>query len=963
MSSYFFYQQVGGEDAWVNALSEHREKIQAEKQPAFTTVLDAFSVPDATWDREDYAKMKYSGPYYADWDAESLEDAIPEFHKFIKNLEDHGVNLKCLRLYATGGRGFHLEIPQQTLMSKVPKTGVVALPYVYREMAMEMVVDTLDLRVYTGRRGRMWRTCGVKRDNGAYKVPLTLAEALAITPESYAELCSAPRKEPERELPELSTYLSAMFSKFQEKVDTAVKRQAKSSGDVELLAKFNGEFPPTLEKIMRGEGLAPGVGFQKLSMQLAIAANALGKSAEQLVKASEGLCKTHSGDSSRYGSPRKRKEELRRMWDYTHDNPCYSYSKGGIRSLLSPNEPSGDLDGLAKESSAGTVEDAPEEGHVDLTPEQFQELTSGQQALVEGLNIDRAGVHKTTQEGAKTICNVGWSNPAMLCEGVADGSGHHAQLGLVVDLLSDGVKCGRHTVPDKAFMSRTSLTNYCSAFSGIFSGSDTQSGVVKLLLSRKARKAKRIMYAIHKEGLEVLQNPAVPDRITKDVVWCTPDKVTTHSKTEYTFQPAMSSSAIFDSDLHRAEEIKDTPETRAWLHAVLTINSPTTVAQMLGWFVSCFHKQFYQEAFNQFPLLHPNGPAGSGKTLTSLLMGRLFFMTKQPKMQSCGTVTTQFALKCSLTGSCSIPLILDEYKPVEMGSVRTDFLMQAFRLAYNQGKGSSGAMGNSSSSSSFRDIAEFTFSTPVVFIAEAQEMQSAIVQRSLAVAFSQADTVNHEDAWNLAVAGQDNMSSVGRLLLKYSFHETVESRKAALTPIRDLLRASFPKTVHDRQVFNLAVVLEGLNFLDSSLASVFGDEFKAPLAKLKTAVFEHRAEINVSTQSEAAKMFNDLTLISRTENSDSEFCLREGYEYIVKEGYVEVLMRESFVKYYAWCKRKGMVPYYSSAEGFIQAMGKFPPTLDRQCIGSPIKATGQSRVFRFGLEKLMAEGVEDFRTK
>ena len=240
------------------------------------TVLDAHTVPDSSWDREQYASMKYSGPMYFDWDAKDIDSAIENFHKFLANLNDHGVNLKCVRLYATGGRGFHLEVPPQMLMAKVPKTGVTALPYVYREMAMEMVVDTLDLRVYTGRRGRMWRTCGVKRDNGAYKVPLTLAEAMAITPESYAELCKAPRPEPERELPELSTYLSAMFVKFQEKTETAIKRQAKTSGDVELLAKFNGKLPPTIERIMRGEGVRPDVGFQKLSMQLAIVANALG---------------------------------------------------------------------------------------------------------------------------------------------------------------------------------------------------------------------------------------------------------------------------------------------------------------------------------------------------------------------------------------------------------------------------------------------------------------------------------------------------------------------------------------------------------------------------------------------------------------------------------------------------------------------------------------------------------------
>jgi len=964
--SYFFYQVEGGEEAWKFALSEHREKIQAEKKPAFATVLDVHSVPEDSWGREEYAAMRYSGPMYCDWDAQDIESAITNFHKFLVNLEDNGVNLKCLRLYATGGRGFHLEIPPQVFMPKVPKTGVVALPYVYREMAMEMVVDTLDLRVYTGRRGRMWRTCGVKRANGAYKVPLTLDEALAITLESYQTLCAEPRSEPEREPPELSTYLSAMYMKFVEKTGEALKRRAKTSGDAELLAKFKGEFPPTIERIMRGEGLASGVGFQKLSMQLAIAANALGKTADELVEAATELCKNHSGDSSRYGSPRKRKEELRRMWEYTHDNPCYSYSNGGIRSLIAPGESSSDLDapgkGLTRGASMDDEEETVEGEGAELTKEQEEELDFANRALEEGLKIQMRGVFKPSPEGAKSISNIGWTKPWNLMDAHRDSGGNHTNLGLVVNIFSDKRPCGRHTVADKAFASRSSLTQYCSAYGGIFSGSDTTAGAVKLILTRKANKEDKVIYAIHKEGLEVLQDPCVFDQIKKDVVWVSPSKIVALCETEYTYQPQMVTTPIFNSDLHMAEPIKDTPETRAWLHALLTINTPTTMAQMLGWFVSCFHKQFYQQAFSQFPLLHPNGPAGSGKTLTSRLLGRMHTFTQDPKELSCGTVTTQYALKAALTGSCSIPLVLDEYKPTEMGQVRSDFLLQSFRLAYNQGKGASGAVGNSSAASSFKDITEFTFSTPVVFMAEAQEMQTAIVQRSLPVAFNIADTLDRGASWALALKGQDYMGGLGRLILKYAFMETVEKRRDALTPIRDELRASFPRSVHDRQVYNLAIVLEGLNYLDGVLTSVFGDEFKEPLAVLKRAIHEHKAELNVSAQSEAGKMFNDLSLISRTEDFESDCYMQEGRDYLVRDGYMEVRMREMFVKYYTWCRRTGVQPYYSSSEAFIVAMGKFPPTMDKVCADSPLKTTGQSRVFRFNLERLMAEGVEAFRT-
>jgi hypothetical protein len=954
--SFFWYQMTGGEDAWVEALSEHREKILRERQPAFVTVLDAHSSPDDSWDRDEYAKMKYSGPLYFDWDAENVEATIPQFQKFLTNLQDLGVNLRSLRLYATGGRGFHLEVPAVVLMAKVPKAGVVALPYIYREMAMQMVVDTLDLRVYTGRRGRMWRTPGVVRSNGMYKVPISVDDAMSMTVELYNKLCSQPTPEPQRELPEMSTALAAMFNKCQTKMEEGLKRRSKGSADTALLAKFKGQFPPTIERIMRGEGLAPGVGFQKLSMQLAITANALGKSAEQLVEAAEGLCKTHEGDSARYNSPRKRKEELRRMWEYTHDNPCYGYSRGAIRSLVDVDSPTGDLDGLSAGAGVGSVPEAEEE---ELTEELAQEINSAQSALLEGLMITTTGIHKRTAEGAKTISNIAFRKPTLMMD-----AEDLKVLGIEADVMCDGIGAGRHSIPGKSFTSRANLSAYCSDYGGIFSGTDTQAGAVQLMLSRAAKKGGRIVYALHKEGLDIIQNPLIKDRSIKDVVWVHPDSVLTeNADAAYVFQPAVSTRPIFYADVHNAKPLENTPDSLAWIRALLKVNNPTIVAQMLGWSVSCFHRQFYHQAFQQFPLLHPNGPAGCGKTLTTSLFARMFYLTTDVVIKSCATTTTAFSLKAAFTGSASIPLILDEYKPTEMGSIRTDLLLQAFRLAYNQGTGSSGGMSRGNASSSFRDITDYSYSTPIAFLAETQEMQTAVVQRSLPVGFNPDDSTKNTKFFDQAVAGQEHMSSLGRSLLKFSYRETVASRRAALEPIRAELRASFDKGVVDRQVYNLAIVLEGLNYLDGVLRTVYGDALRADMDVLRQSIYEHKADISVMAMSEAAKTLNDIGLISRTEASDGEFAMREGDEYLVRDGYVELRMREVFVKYYAWCKRKGFTPYYSNADSFMSAMGKSPALMDKLCLSSPLRVSGQTRVFRFSLEKLVMEGVEMFKTK
>ncbi len=60
------------------------------------------------------------------------------------------------------------------------------MPLIFREVAYKLFVDTLDMRVYSARRGRMWRAPGVQRENGKFKVPLTKDEAFNMRVKDYA---------------------------------------------------------------------------------------------------------------------------------------------------------------------------------------------------------------------------------------------------------------------------------------------------------------------------------------------------------------------------------------------------------------------------------------------------------------------------------------------------------------------------------------------------------------------------------------------------------------------------------------------------------------------------------------------------------------------------------------------------------------------------------------------------------
>ena len=76
------------------------------------------------------------------------------------------------------------------------------------------------------------------------------------------------------------------------------------------------------------------------------------------------------------------------------------------------------------------------------------------------------------------------------------------------------------------------------------------------------------MYALHKEGLDVVQNPLVKDRSVKDVVWVHPERVVTdNSEAEYVFQPSVGSLPIFKADVHNATPLEASEDSLAFMRA------------------------------------------------------------------------------------------------------------------------------------------------------------------------------------------------------------------------------------------------------------------------------------------------------------------------------------------------------------------------------------------------------------
>ena len=419
MAFYFFYQK-DPETAWTLALADERANILREKNPALASVLDV----DATFsDDEDKTPPKYRGPLYIDIDVhaedetEKLEIAIEQSRKLLTLIQSKGVDLNTVRCWLTGGRGTHVVIDPATFMTKIPPTGILNLPSIYKEMVWSTImVDDLDLKVYSEKRGRMFRCANVKRENGKYKVSVTADEILNMTPARYDELTSQPRAQVPVEPPCFCPELGLAFSVAQDKVTKKIA--ARKGKKADNLERFKGQWPNVLKDMVSGKGIKEDAGFNQIAMQIALAGLALGKNEASILEDCETLIQAHKGDGTRYGSPNKRRSFLKDMIRYMDKSDTYEFSIGGISALLTDEARSkSDLVGGDRVDVPTVVT---EDGEVEV-----EEQTGP-------LRLGRNGIFVRTDDGMKSICDLGLLNPVAMCH----LTGEH--VGYELDMVLDG---------------------------------------------------------------------------------------------------------------------------------------------------------------------------------------------------------------------------------------------------------------------------------------------------------------------------------------------------------------------------------------------------------------------------------------------------------------------------------------------------------------------------------------------
>jgi hypothetical protein len=620
MPNYHYVQQVGGAEKWKPIPASVRDDYINEHRPEFVTIHAVSKITEEL-EKEDLDKLTYSGPLNFDFDGKDIETVITKCNILLGKLEALSLNLASVRLYATGGKGFHIEVPAKCFMEKIPKHGTMNLPTIYREIALELFVDTLDLRVYSQRSGRMWRVPGNKRANGLYKVPVTLDEIYSMTPEDYKRLCGAPRPEPKTAVPELCVDLAVLYARSAQKVEDKLKSRGKHKRDPQAKAKAR---MPSVVAMMAGQGIRPDAGFHEIALQVAISASTAGQSEAEMLKACAGLVDSHSGDGSRYNTAAKRREELSRMFAYCDDNPCYEFSVGAVKSLLTHEAP--DLDGIAatKEEIAEVIAEAAEakiapDGSVEITPDEFGDTTAG-------VTLSKFGVYADSEFGKKRICAVSFSDIHLLMSmETGQLNAYEAQV------LVNGRPTGRQTMEMDTFSSVQIFNRFCARLGHAMQGSEPHVRGLMMRFVELAKKKGRMRYIAKREGLDVVNIPnhedldlRTPFSVWADGKGVILDPRIKPGQVDVSFQGYPDPRGKFRADLADAPQLVEwlkepgnKESMRETLDNLFNCQRPEALGKLLGWYTASIYRMLFHKAYTpgQFPALHVNGAAGAGKCL------------------------------------------------------------------------------------------------------------------------------------------------------------------------------------------------------------------------------------------------------------------------------------------------------------------------------------------------------------
>lgn len=777
----FRYYQTGEKGAWHPITDSSDIEAQAiEKGAKKLTILSLGElVDDESTDKLD---ISYKGPLYFDIDCKNdLPAAIESCRRLVSTLQAKGVHEHDIRVFCSGSKGFHILVPQKVFSNGRPTK---RLPWIYREMALSLFVPGVDFQVYSTGRGNSFRIPGIKRDDGNYRNPISLEELDAMTVEIYREISASSRADyqhPEY-VYEHCLDLETLFESS--KVRAGKRHRTAGALPNEALKKISREAPNCLRDLADFKKVSADKSFNALAMQVGVLIARSGMDEEayqpQLDRMAENSA---TGNTSRAG----RREELDAQIRYMRANPSYEFSCAAMRDVLTSKPCEGCP--LEKEGSATVA------GGADL-----------------GLEKRPDGYYFIGRNADIRLSTFTLTPVSVVIDRPQDGSAPRRAY-TVMNLEAEGVDVGEISFSESGWKSASSFKDEISGLRNLaFMGSDDHVQRIKHMTYREEETMAGEIMQVYTAGVHI------ETRLGQ--------KVFTY------IEPGYSINSVRVEDTYRLKgrilcppEMKETvvcpkgdQEADQAMLALMSINDPANMAQVIGWFAACHLKAQLVDMYSQFPILNVWGSAGSGKSKTVEVVSALCGLNPSRETPVNVATPTAYAILEYCSSTTTVPRIMEEYNKSKMNPKAYTMVGETLKAAWGGetiAKGNLAKRSNQNGGRTGAYVEAIKVSAPLCTTSEQAPDMPALVHRSVQVMFRQQSlSPAREEFYQTAREGMPKIRQVAKFLMLTALCNTREDWvKAAMLEAKE----EVPKALDERPRYSAQVLVVALRWLRESL--------------------------------------------------------------------------------------------------------------------------------------------------
>ena len=433
---------------------------------------------------------------------------------------------------------------------------------------------------------------------------------------------------------------------------------------------------------------------------------------------------------------------------------------------------------------------------------------------------------------------------------------------------------------------------------------------------------------------------------------------------DYMFVNSANREGIFGSKLLDVP-IPDanTPDFLHTVKALLNINGNAyTMGVLLGWFTACLVRQplLKTKYITNFPVLQIVGQAGSGKTTQLRAIMKMFPCTHDDVISA--SAASIFGINSFISGSSTLPVVLDEYKPQNLTKTRTADLKAIILECYTP-DGMKPKGGGTSSDSHYSTLNVQRGAGPLALITELLDTsQTAIIERSVVAEFSKANIYNRREHIEVVQRNHRQISMIGRYMVEKLLNTELEPQIDAYESIKDLATSKFKSKGNDRIVLNAAMVLYGLAFFQECLVEIFPEE--AEITQRLDAIRESLLDPHnwiLDAEAEVSKLLSQLAnfTFKRGVIGDRDILVKDTHYIFDNRNGRQVLLLDvdtAFTEYRQYMLKMQLAPAFESVGGMTHALKH-----SVACVGVETHPR-LGDVAIFDVEKMMEEGISEFKS-